>query len=103
MRVGADWTYYGRNYAYYAVDGTILSVGKETAVAEPWKIPAASQLDMNASYRFKFGKLDAVLSGNVNNLLNYQYISKASTQVVRVQWLHPIMYMCSILSDVHIT
>ena len=32
---------------------------------------------MNASYRFKFGKLDAVLSGNVNNLLNYQYISKA--------------------------
>lgn len=77
LRVGADWTYYGRNYAYYAVDGTILSVGKETAVAEPWKIPAASQLDMNASYRFKFGKLDAVLSGNVNNLLNYQYISKA--------------------------
>ncbi len=28
LRVGADWTYYGRNYAYYAVDGTILSVGK---------------------------------------------------------------------------
>lgn len=23
LRVGADWTYYGRNYAYYAVDGTI--------------------------------------------------------------------------------
>ena len=68
---------YGRNYSYYAVDGTILTVGKETAVAEPWKIPAASQLDMNASYRFKFGKLNAILSGNVNNLLNYQYISKA--------------------------
>lgn len=32
---------------------------------------------MNASYRFKFGKLNAILSGNVNNLLNYQYISKA--------------------------
>lgn len=77
LRVGADWTYYGRNYSYYAVDGTILTVGKETAVAEPWKIPAASQLDMNASYRFKFGKLNAILSGNVNNLLNYQYISKA--------------------------
>ena len=32
---------------------------------------------MNASYKFKFGGLDAVLSGNINNLLDYQYISKA--------------------------
>lgn len=77
LRVGADWTYYGRNYSYYAVDGTVLTVGKETAVADPWKIPAASQLDVNASYKFNFGKLKATLSGNVNNLLNYQYISKA--------------------------
>lgn len=77
IRVGADWTYYGRNYAYYSLSGSNLSLGKEVSVLDPWKIPAASQIDMNASYRFKLGKLDAVLSGNVNNLLNYQYISKA--------------------------
>ena len=47
------------------------------SVLDPWKIPAASQFDLNASYRFKIGKLDAILSGNVNNLLDYQYISKA--------------------------
>lgn len=35
LRVGADWTYYGRNYAYYAVDGTILSVGKR----RQWQSP----------------------------------------------------------------
>jgi len=77
IRVGADWTYYGRNYAYYSFSGSNLKLGQEISIAEPWKVPAASQIDMNASYRFKLGKLDATLSGNVNNLLDYQYISKA--------------------------
>ena len=77
IRVGADWTYYGRNYAYYSFSGSNLRLEEEISIAEPWKVPAASQIDMNASYRFKLGKLDATLSGNVNNLLDYQYISKA--------------------------
>lgn len=77
IRVGADWTYYGRNYAYYSFSGSNLKLEEEISIAEPWKVPAASQIDMNASYRFKLGKLDATLSGNVNNLLDYQYISKA--------------------------
>ena len=77
IRVGADWTYYGRNYAYYSFSGSNLQLGKEVSIAEPWKVPSASQFDMNASYRFKLGKLDAILSGNVNNLFDYQYISKA--------------------------
>lgn len=77
IRVGADWTYYGRNYSYYAVDGSLLKVNKENTLDKPWRIPAASMVDVNASWKFKFGGLNAVLSGNVNNLLNYQYISKA--------------------------
>ena len=77
IRVGADWTYYGRNYAYYSFSGSNLSVGKEVSVLAPWKIPASSTIDLNASYKFKIGGLDAIFSGNVNNLLNYQYIMKA--------------------------
>jgi outer membrane cobalamin receptor len=77
LRVGIDWTYYGRNYSYYAVDGSLLSMNKENKLDEPWEIPAASQIDLNASYKFKLGSLNAMLSGNVNNLLNYQYITKA--------------------------
>ena len=77
IRVGADWTYYGRNYSYYTVDGSLLSVNKDRGVKQPWKVPAASQIDLNASWRFKFAGLNAVLSGNVNNLLNYLYIGKA--------------------------
>lgn len=77
IRVGADWTYYGRNYSYYQVDGTLLSINKENTLDDPWRIPAASMIDLNASWKFKIGGLDAVFSGNVNNLLNYQYIEKA--------------------------
>ena len=32
---------------------------------------------MRASYHFQIGKLDAVLSGNINNVLNQIYIEKA--------------------------
>ena len=77
FRVGADWTYYGRNYAYYSFSGSNLALGKEITILDPWKIPSSSTIDMNASYKFKIAGLDAVLSGNVNNLLNYQYIIKA--------------------------
>ena len=52
-------------------------MNKENKLDEPWEIPAASQIDLNASYKFKLGSLNAMLSGNVNNLLNYQYITKA--------------------------
>lgn len=77
IRVGFDWTYYGNNYAYYSLSGSALKLDDEVKVYDPWKIPAASTVDLNASYRFKVGGLDATLSGNVNNLFNYQYISKA--------------------------
>lgn len=77
IRIGLDWTYYGRNYSYYAVDGTLLKTNKSNTLDDPWKIPAASQLDLNASWKFQIGGLKATLSGNVNNLLNYLYISKA--------------------------
>ena len=77
FRIGADWTYYGRNYAYYSFSGSNLALGKEISILDPWKIPASSTIDMNASYKFKIAGVDAILSGNVNNLLNYQYIIKA--------------------------
>lgn len=76
IRLGFDWTYYGSNYAYYDL-GDVLSAGDVVKVYDPWKIPAASTVDLNASYRFKVGGLDATLSGNINNLFDYQYISKA--------------------------
>ena len=86
FRFGADWTYYGRNYSYYSLSGSNITVKQNattgewttTTPADPWKIPSASQLDFHASYRFSIGNaVNCVLSGNVNNVLNYQYIGKA--------------------------
>lgn len=77
IRLGGDWTFYGRNYAYYSFSGSNLNIGKEVTVLDPWRVPASSTIDLHGSYRFKMGGLNATLSGNVNNLLNYQYIIKA--------------------------
>ena len=77
IRLGADWTYYGRNYAYYSLSGSNLTLGKVNSVVDPWKIPAASQVDVNASYKFKIAGLSSTISANVNNLFDYQYIGKA--------------------------
>ena len=77
LRIGADWTLYARNYAYYSLSGSNLGLGQEKTILDPWRVPTASQIDLNASYRFKIGGLSTTLSGNVNNLLNYFYLSKA--------------------------
>lgn len=85
IKFGGDWTYYGRNYSYYSLTGSNINVKKAadgswatTTPASPWKIPAASQVDLHASYKFRIGKdVNAVLSGVVNNLLDYQFIGKA--------------------------
>ena len=76
IRIGADWTLYARNYAYYQVSSSNLTPGKTTTVADPWKTPTASQFDLNASYKFKLAGLNATISGNVNNLFDYQYLGK---------------------------
>lgn len=77
LTVGADFVYYGRNYADWSFSTNDL---KENAVIDfenPWRIPAAGIVDLNASYSFNIGKIGAVLSGNVNNLFNQEYITDA--------------------------
>lgn len=72
-----DYNYLGRNYSYYSFSGSNLSIGKELAILDPWEIPAAHVLDLNARYRFKIDGMNATLRGNVNNLLGNHYITKA--------------------------
>ena len=77
FRIGAEYTLYDRNYAYYSLSGSNLSLGKEMNLLEPWRIPTAGSLDMRASYHFQIGGVNATLSGNINNVLNQFYIEKA--------------------------
>lgn len=86
LKIGADWTYRGRNYSYYSLSGNNITVKQNATTGEwatttpqsPWKIPSASDLDLRITYKFKLGKVfDATLNGVINNLLDYQYITKA--------------------------
>lgn len=78
-RIGVDWVASARNYSDYTITGSNLSVGQELELGEPWRIPWGNQLDLNASYSFNIGGLKATLFGNINNLLNYNYVMDATT------------------------
>ena len=76
FRVGLDGNYYGRNYSYYNVS-SIGSGVTSTTYAQPWMIPDAITVDFNANYHFKIGEFDATLIGNIDNLLDSNYITDA--------------------------
>ncbi len=80
FRIGADWTAAARNYSDYTISSSSYSANGTVTVGSPWRIPWGSQLDMNASYNFQIGGLNATLSGNVHNLFNYNYVIDAYTQ-----------------------
>lgn len=77
VRIGADWNLFANNYADWAVASNDLIAGSTKEYGTPWKIPTGSTVDLNASYSFKIGKTDAIISGNVNNLFNQEYIVDA--------------------------
>ena len=79
FRIGADWTVADRNYSDYSISSSAYSANGTVTVKDPWQIPWGNQLDLNASYRFKIGGVDATLSGNVHNLFNYNYVVDAYT------------------------
>ncbi len=85
LRFGAEYTLYDRNYAYYSFSGDNLQIGKTMNLQRPWRIPTGGSMDVRASYHFKVGKLDAVLSGSINNVLNQYYIEKAWNPTVLTQ------------------
>ena len=75
FRIGADWTVAARNYTDQYLNTSNLSFTKPIDVAQPWEMPWGHTTDLNASYKFPIGGLDATISGNVNNLFNYNYIT----------------------------
>lgn len=77
FRIGGEYTWYARNYSYYSLSGSNLSLGKEVNVIAPYKCPLGGDFDLRASYAFDMGPVRATVSGNVTNLFNQYYIEKA--------------------------
>ncbi|MCL3780242.1 TonB-dependent receptor [Prolixibacteraceae bacterium JC049] len=74
LRIGLDYVYHSNHYADFDPTnrGNIADKG-----VDAWKIPDVGIVDMNFNYKFKLGKLNASIYGNVNNVLDTEYVSKA--------------------------
>ena len=89
--VGVDWKVAANNYSDYSVSAP--SANTVINIAEPWRIPWGNQFDVNASYRFDIGGIQATLSGNIHNLFNYYYVVDAwSNSAGRATWDNENLY-----------
>ncbi|MEE4197980.1 MAG: TonB-dependent receptor [Bacteroidales bacterium] len=70
LKLGVDYNYYDNLFADFDITTRTESV-------DSWQMPSYSLIDINARYNFKIGNLDASLIGNVNNLLDTEYIPDA--------------------------
>jgi len=78
LRIGVDYLFYGRNYADWNLKSNDITSNSTTTFKSPWRIPSAGIWDLNSSYRFKIGNVAAIISGNVNNIFNQEYITDAT-------------------------
>lgn len=91
INVGVDANYFGRNYANFNISSVGTSLNPAN-FAQPWQIPDATTFDLNASIRFKISSFDAVLVGNIQNLLNAEYITDANDGVNHDWQTSPVFY-----------
>lgn len=73
LRIGADFNFFGDNYADFDPTKRTNSEDREQA----WKLEDYSVVDMNINYKFKIGKLDSSIFGNIDNLFDTTYITDA--------------------------
>ncbi|MDX9696273.1 MAG: TonB-dependent receptor [Bacteroidales bacterium] len=70
VKIGVDYNYYDNLFADFDIASRAESV-------DAWEMPNYSLIDINAKYSFKIGNVNATLIGNVNNLLDTEYIADA--------------------------
>jgi hypothetical protein len=87
FNLGIDANYYGRNYSSYSISPA-SSGFSSLSFQQPWQIPDAMIFDLNSSYRFKIGTFDATFIGNINNILNAEYIADATDDGTYHDWKH---------------
>lgn len=70
--VRVDWNYYDDLYAQF--DPETRSTRE---LGQSWKLPEFGLVDFGLTHKFDIGDFEAMLIGNVNNVLNTDYISIA--------------------------
>lgn len=74
FKMGATFKHYANVYAQFNVEDRITP---DTEGVQPWEMPSYQLLDIRVRYDFKIGDYDATIIGNVDNLLDTEYISDA--------------------------
>ncbi|MBD0402105.1 TonB-dependent receptor [Flammeovirga sp. EKP202] len=74
LRIGADFNFFGDNYADF--DPTDRTDSEDRA--QSWRLEDYSVVDMNINYKFKLGKLDTSIFGNIDNIFDTTYITDAT-------------------------
>ncbi|MDD4609707.1 MAG: TonB-dependent receptor, partial [Bacteroidaceae bacterium] len=77
LSIAVDYNYFARNFADFDVQAGDIAAGKDITFADPWKIPAGSQIDVSAKYNFQLGGLFSTFYANVDNLMDTHYIVDA--------------------------
>lgn len=75
FKLGALVNYFGNNYADYDPNDRDQ---EEKRGIQPWQMPDYFNVDVNFNYTFKVGNNEAIIYGNVNNLLDTEYITDAN-------------------------
>jgi len=75
FKVGADYTYYGNLFADFDPTGRGDASLKGV---QAWQLPSYGLLDANVRYKFNIGDFDAILYGNITNLLDEEYVAEAT-------------------------
>ncbi|MFY0607126.1 MAG: TonB-dependent receptor [Cyclobacteriaceae bacterium] len=77
LKLSANANYFDRLYAEYDPNNrTDAPEGGE--VTQPLELPSYMTIDAMARYNFQLGNLDATVIGNVNNILDTEYIAEGS-------------------------
>ncbi len=73
FRISADALYYGNHYSEF--DATQRN--SVDSKGDSWKLPNVTLIDLGFNYGFDIAGLKASMFGNVNNLFDVEYVSKA--------------------------
>lgn len=73
LRLSADYLYYGKHYA----DFDASKRGADSVLGDAWEMPDVGLVDLGFNYRFDIAGLKASVYGNMNNVFDTEYISKA--------------------------
>lgn len=89
VNLGLTFKHYADVYAQFDVENR--TVESEEGI-DPWEMPAYQLMDARVRYDFKIADLDATLIGNVDNILDTEYISDAIDGIDHDVHTSPVFY-----------